>query len=69
MQKYLLIHLYRDLTTERYHRLSDELLDHMVTKLEELADEIEMQGFDVEYNVSLVSRLQFCQKLTCVFVN
>jgi hypothetical protein len=41
----------------------------MVTKLEELADEIEMQGFDVEYNVSLVSRLQFCQKLTCIFLN
>ncbi|CAO3652508.1 unnamed protein product [Mucor fragilis] len=40
-----------DLTTERYHRLSDEVLDHMVTRLEELADEIEMQGFDVEYNV------------------
>lgn len=43
--------VHRDLTTERYHRLSDEVLDHMVTRLEELADEIEMQGFDVEYNV------------------
>lgn len=55
------------MTTERYHRLSDEVLDHMVTKLEELADEIDMQGFDIEYNVSLVSRLQFCQKINMHF--
>lgn len=39
----------------------------MVTKLEELADEIDMQGFDIEYNVSLVSRLQFCQKINMHF--
>ncbi|CEP19661.1 hypothetical protein [Parasitella parasitica] len=44
-----------DLTTERYHRLSDEILDHMVTKLEELADEIDMQGFDIEYNQGVMT--------------
>ncbi|KAL0144206.1 hypothetical protein V8B55DRAFT_1484482 [Mucor lusitanicus] len=44
-----------DLTTERYHRLSDEVLDHMVTRLEELADEIEMEGFDVEYNQGVMT--------------
>ncbi|KAI8643386.1 hypothetical protein BD408DRAFT_414825 [Parasitella parasitica] len=44
-----------DLTTERYHRLSDEVLDHMVSKLEELADEIDMQGFDVEYNQGVMT--------------
>ncbi|GAN07349.1 mitochondrial iron uptake protein [Mucor ambiguus] len=44
-----------DLTTERYHRLSDEVLDHMVTKLEELADETEMEGFDVEYNQGVMT--------------
>jgi frataxin len=45
--------LIRELSTERYHRLSDELLDYMVGKLEELADETDMPGFDVEYNVRL----------------
>ncbi|KAL7316163.1 hypothetical protein PS15m_005297 [Mucor circinelloides] len=44
-----------DLTAERYHRLSDEVLDHMVTRLEELADEIEMEGFDVEYNQGVMT--------------
>jgi ribosomal protein S25 len=42
-----------DLTTERYHRLSDEILEYMCTKLEELADETSMKGFDVEYNVCM----------------
>jgi hypothetical protein len=46
---------YRELSTDRYHRLSDELLDFICGKLEELADETDMPGFDVEYNVSLVS--------------
>ncbi|KAK4514421.1 serine/threonine protein kinase, CMGC, CDC2/CDK subfamily [Mucor velutinosus] len=44
-----------DLSTDRYHRLSDEVLDHMVTRLEELADEIEMEGFDVEYNQGVMT--------------
>lgn len=40
------------LTPERYHRLADEILDHMVEKLEEISDVTDMQGFDVEYSVS-----------------
>ncbi|KAI7864790.1 Frataxin-like domain-containing protein [Mucor mucedo] len=44
-----------DLTTERYHRLSDELLEHMCMKLEELADETDMKGFDVEYNQGVMT--------------
>lgn len=29
------------------------MLEHMCTKLEELADETDMKGFDVEYNVCM----------------
>ncbi|KAI9248201.1 hypothetical protein BY458DRAFT_483765 [Sporodiniella umbellata] len=43
------------LTTDRYHRLADELLDHMVEKLEELADSTNMKGFDVEYNQGVMT--------------
>lgn len=45
------------MNTDRYHRLSDELLEHMCGKLEELADTTDMKGFDVEYNVCKLSDL------------
>lgn len=44
-----------ELTTDRYHKLSDEILDFMCAKLEELADEIDMKGFDVEYNQGVMT--------------
>ncbi|KAG1143617.1 hypothetical protein G6F37_011522 [Rhizopus arrhizus] len=43
------------LTPERYHRLADEILDHMVEKLEEISDVTDMQGFDVEYSQGVMT--------------
>jgi hypothetical protein len=48
--------------TDRYHRLSDELLEFMCGKLEELADTTDMKGFDVEYNVCKQSINHMCKK-------
>ncbi|KAI8347587.1 Frataxin [Choanephora cucurbitarum] len=44
-----------ELTTERYHRLSDEVLDHIVGKLEEMCDELDLPGFDVEYSQGVMT--------------
>ncbi|KAI9252566.1 hypothetical protein EDC94DRAFT_620977 [Helicostylum pulchrum] len=44
-----------ELTTDRYHRLSDEVLEHMCTKLEELVDETDLKGFDVEFNQGVLT--------------
>ncbi|KAI9364528.1 hypothetical protein BD770DRAFT_378316 [Pilaira anomala] len=44
-----------DLTTERYHRLSDEILEHMCSKLEELVDETDLKGYDVEFNQGVLT--------------
>ncbi|CAO3652988.1 unnamed protein product [Mucor hiemalis] len=44
-----------EMNTDRYHRLSDELLEHMCGKLEELADTTDMKGFDVEYNQGVMT--------------
>lgn len=41
----------RALTVEKYHRISDETLDHLCEYLEALGDEIELDGFDIEYAV------------------
>jgi frataxin-like iron-binding protein CyaY len=46
--------VYSELSTDRYHKLSDEVLEFICAKLEELADEIDMKGFDVEYNVCVI---------------
>ncbi|CEG62907.1 Mitochondrial chaperone Frataxin [Rhizopus azygosporus] len=43
------------LNTDRYHRLSDEILEHIVAKLEEIGDEIDMKGFDVEYSQGVMT--------------
>ncbi|GAA5807212.1 hypothetical protein MFLAVUS_000567 [Mucor flavus] len=44
-----------ELTTDRYHRLSDEVLEHMCTKLEELVDETDLKGYDVEFNQGVLT--------------
>ncbi|KAI9483636.1 MAG: hypothetical protein EXX96DRAFT_558993 [Benjaminiella poitrasii] len=44
-----------ELSTDRYHRLSDEILEHIVSVLEEINDEIDMKGFDIEYNQGVMT--------------
>ncbi|KAI9467792.1 MAG: hypothetical protein EXX96DRAFT_592357 [Benjaminiella poitrasii] len=36
-------------------RLSDEILEHIVSVLEEINDEIDMKGFDIEYNQGVMT--------------
>ncbi|KAI8050137.1 uncharacterized protein B0P05DRAFT_563228 [Gilbertella persicaria] len=43
------------LDTDRYHRLSDQILEHIVNKLEEIGDETDMPGFDIEYSQGVMT--------------
>lgn len=35
----------------QYHEVADKTMDHLLENLEELVDEIETQGYEVEYHV------------------
>ncbi|KAI8977043.1 Frataxin-like domain-containing protein [Mycotypha africana] len=43
------------LTEERFHRLSNEILEHITSKIEELMDESEADGYDVEYSQGVMT--------------
>ncbi|KAI7905429.1 uncharacterized protein BX663DRAFT_499691 [Cokeromyces recurvatus] len=43
------------LTTDRYHRLSDEILEHIISVLEDISDEVDIKGFDVEYSQGVMT--------------
>ncbi|KAI8888250.1 Frataxin [Backusella circina FSU 941] len=44
-----------ELSTERYHRLADQYLEHIVEKLEEIGDETDLPGYDIEYSQGVMT--------------
>ncbi|CAG8753456.1 16615_t:CDS:1, partial [Gigaspora margarita] len=41
-----------DLSDSNYHRISDATMEHILEFLENLNDQLDFDGFDVEYSVS-----------------
>ena len=39
----------------QYHELADKTMDHLLESLEELVDEAETPGYEVEYHVRTLS--------------
>jgi hypothetical protein len=52
---HLVLSVHSELSTDRYHRLADQYLEHIVEKLEAIGDETDLPGYDIEYNVRMKS--------------
>ena len=52
----LILYVYhcRPMNIDTYHDISDTTLDHLDEYLENLGDELDLDGFDVEYAVRLM---------------
>ncbi|KAK3823399.1 MAG: hypothetical protein J3Q66DRAFT_279371 [Benniella sp.] len=48
-------HVYSDLTDDDYHEASDVSMDRMVEYFEDLGDEHEIPGYDVEYQSGVLT--------------
>lgn len=59
-----------DLSDDDYHTVSDAAMDRMVEYFEDIGDEHDIPGYDVEYQVSSCKKV--CPPIltnTCVFIN